>query len=455
MMTRFSSVATAALFALTLAFTVSGCWDKPDVQPPIDNNAVTSQATTSTQPPPPKQAPKAITQVGTVDAAVDPMVNKPLVITLEAPGAVTAVVHDVKGATVREGLTITPPKAGAKTSSVSWDGKDKDGKPMADGKYTIVVSAKSTGSEPVTPLKVSVLVTAGEPGKITLGALPKLALIPAAGNKQPYEFTLAIPTDATLMATVHDGKDKVVQTLEPTLVSKKSNKYQVSWDGMLATKKPATAGVKYAIVLEGADTSKVVLEPARVNVTVISSAPVIAPITTSGKYTTIVWEAEATKVSGIAKGFVIATMKENATGEVSGNKVLGIPKLEEGDKITDPDHVTYKVNIPAAGTYYLWGRCYWTTGCGNSFYMKVEGFNNSGEWILGGDGTYDLLHWICLSDGGDNANSPRPLALKAGTVTFTLGARESGTRVDQFLLTTDAKKRPADCYTPTASALVQ
>jgi hypothetical protein len=165
------------------------------------------------------------------------------------------------------------------------------------------------------------------------------------------------------------------------------------------------------------------------------------------------WEAENTTVTGKDMGFYIATRKEVAGGKVSGGKVLATPKLDPGEKITDPDAVTYQVKIPQDGTYYLWGRCIWSTGCGNTFNIRVEG-STSGQWILGGDSTYDVLHWICLSDGGDNADSPRPLALKAGTVTITLGQRESATQVDEFMLSTDAKKRPAGDYLPTADALV-
>jgi hypothetical protein len=75
--------------------------------------------------------------------------------------------------------------------------------------------------------------------------------------------------------------------------------------------------------------------------------------------------------------------------------------------------------------------------------------------VIGEDGTYDMLHWVCPSDGGTNTDNPRPFTLKAGTATFKLGAREPGIKVDQYLLTTDAKKRPAGCYSPTAGALAQ
>lgn len=165
------------------------------------------------------------------------------------------------------------------------------------------------------------------------------------------------------------------------------------------------------------------------------------------KYKTVVWEGETVKaLSG--KAFKVKTYKEDPKGnDVSGQKVLAIPKVPAGEKVA-ADEVTYKVNIPETGVYYLWARCLWSTGCGNSFAFKVEG--NKGEYILGGDATYDTLEWKSLSDDGGR---PRPLRLQKGTITFTLGSKESGTMVDEFMLTTDAKKQPAGAYAPTKNAL--
>lgn len=168
------------------------------------------------------------------------------------------------------------------------------------------------------------------------------------------------------------------------------------------------------------------------------------------KYINLVFEAEQVqKLSGVM--FQVIPMKNDASGEVSGKSVLAIPKLKPEEKVKT-DEVTYKVRIPENGTYYFWARTHWTTGCGNSFFLKVQGYG-SAKWVIGGDGTYNTMHWLCLSDG-NNSSHPRPLMLKKGEVTFTLGAREGGTAVDQFLLTTDDKKRPAGIYPATKDLLV-
>lgn len=160
----------------------------------------------------------------------------------------------------------------------------------------------------------------------------------------------------------------------------------------------------------------------------------------------LVWEGEQVKgLSG--RAFKIQKLTKDPTGKVSGNKVIGIDKVAKGQKVAS-DSAAYRVNIPANGTYYLWARLRWSNGCGNSFLMTISGIR--GNWILGGDGTYEALHWLSLSDGG----RPRALPLKKGVITFTLGAKESGAMADQFLLTTDRRYVPAGTYKATANLLV-
>jgi hypothetical protein len=162
--------------------------------------------------------------------------------------------------------------------------------------------------------------------------------------------------------------------------------------------------------------------------------------------TTWVWDAAnySGKLSG--KAFQVMKLTRDPQGKVSGNKVMGIPPLKKGEKIA-ADNVNYQVNIPATGSYYLWARVRWTSGCGNRFYIAATGTRSA---LLGGDATYDALHWIVWNDAG----KPKKLSLRKGVVTFTLSAKESGTMVNQFLLTNDPKYRPADVYTPTAGFVI-
>jgi len=174
----------------------------------------------------------------------------------------------------------------------------------------------------------------------------------------------------------------------------------------------------------------------------------------AGKYVTIVFEAEeATNVMG--KVWFVKKHGEDPGGKASG-KTLAVPKTEPGQK---PKHeeVTYTVNIPQNGYYYLWARVYWKNGCGNSVYFKIDG--EKGDAILGGDGTYNALHWVCLKETVDakknKTGDPLKLPLKKGTVTFVMGSKESATEIDQFVLTTDPEMYPANSYKPTPNALVK
>ena len=74
--------------------------------------------------------------------------------------------------------------------------------------------------------------------------------------------------------------------------------------------------------------------------------------------------------------------------------MLAIDKVPPGEHV-QADKVSYKVKIPRDDVpYYLWGRAFWSTGCGNSVLVNVSGY--TADWVLGGDGTYDCLHWVCL-----------------------------------------------------------
>lgn len=184
---------------------------------------------------------------------------------------------------------------------------------------------------------------------------------------------------------------------------------------------------------------------------VVLAALAVTQLIAAGKYVTLVWEAEDVKITG--KIFKPTKYTDDPMGKVSGNYVLAVPKVPPGQHV-GKDQVTYTVRIPQTGSYYLWARTFWSTGCGNSFAIQVQGYNSS-NWVLGGDATYDCLHWVCLSDGGDNKSAPRPLKLKQGTVMLTLKTREGGVKADQFLLTTDSAKQPQSYYKPTPNLLVK
>ncbi|MEI7832595.1 MAG: hypothetical protein WCJ56_05300 [bacterium] len=161
----------------------------------------------------------------------------------------------------------------------------------------------------------------------------------------------------------------------------------------------------------------------------------------------VVWEAETAQ--GIKQQRLafeiskkILPIDEDGAGGVSGEKWLKVARKENDQEKIIPDTARYYINIPAAGTYYLWARTYWDSGCGNSFFVHIDGVNKSSDdtFVLGGDATYNGLHWVCLLEG----KNMKPLQLKAGLVNLNLLVREAGTNVDQLLLTRDYKFVPTD-----------
>lgn len=170
----------------------------------------------------------------------------------------------------------------------------------------------------------------------------------------------------------------------------------------------------------------------------------------AGQYVKLVWEAEDVKTNG--KAFHVRKYVEDPLGKASGGKVLAIDKVKPGEHVA-PDKVTYTLNIPRDGVYFLWARTLWSTGCGNSVLINIGGSQH--DWVLGGDATYDCLHWICLCDGGNNDSNPRPLQLKKGPLTITLKSVKGGIMLDEFLLTTDREAEAQGAMTPTPNALIK
>ena len=137
-----------------------------------------------------------------------------------------------------------------------------------------------------------------------------------------------------------------------------------------------------------------------------------------------VWAANA-KVCFEAEKFVAieSPLKKISQSGVSGGGAIEIPW--DQNKTKGIGSATYKFNVPTAGVYYVWARTFWANGCGNSVKVNV---NNSGDKILGEDGTYDAWHWV-----GGRAR----VQLKAGVNTLVLKNSETGVKVDQFFFCQD------------------
>lgn len=143
--------------------------------------------------------------------------------------------------------------------------------------------------------------------------------------------------------------------------------------------------------------------------------------------------AENTKVCFEAEsaGAVVSPVKKvtASNAQWSGSGFLDIPWDKNETK--GLGNATIRFTAPKAGVYYLWARTFWANGCGNSIGANVNGAGS--DKILGDDGTYDKWHWV-----GGKAK----VKLNKGDNVLVLKNKETGVRVDQFFLCTDASYTP-------------
>lgn len=151
----------------------------------------------------------------------------------------------------------------------------------------------------------------------------------------------------------------------------------------------------------------------------------------------ICFEAEIAK-SVTAPMKIESPSSTSALKGPSGGKLIWVPD-NAGDPTHkgDPEHkyaegdakITFAVK--SNGAYYVWGRCWWTDACGNSFKLKFD--DQPSKEITGS--TYKKYVWVKWK--------PDPIVLNAGTHTLTIYNNEDGAGIDQLFLTTDKGEEPA------------
>ncbi|MCK5804661.1 MAG: hypothetical protein KAI66_17620 [Lentisphaeria bacterium] len=93
----------------------------------------------------------------------------------------------------------------------------------------------------------------------------------------------------------------------------------------------------------------------------------------------------------------------------------------------------YDLVTPAALSCKIWLRVWWEGSCGNTIYVRLG--KEGTPVVVGNDGTYKSWHWM---------ETPKPMALVAGSQELFLLNREDGVRVDQILITNDMEYVPQD-----------
>ncbi len=111
-------------------------------------------------------------------------------------------------------------------------------------------------------------------------------------------------------------------------------------------------------------------------------------------------------------------------GALTGEAVYGETGSTDG-LTEDHSRVEYRISIPAAGEWHAWGRFFFESGSGNSFWISVDG----GDAQRFGNGEHALGQWHWegyMEEGGVSLGS-----LNEGDHTITITAREPD---DQSLL---------------------
>ena len=108
---------------------------------------------------------------------------------------------------------------------------------------------------------------------------------------------------------------------------------------------------------------------------------------------------------------------------------------------------TWTVTAPSSGIYYVWCRVLAATPQQDSFYVTPQG--GSEDVYDDAEGTWSpRWQWTLLNGRGGTPNpltiDPRTISLSAGTNTISFRGRETGSKLDRILLTTDPSFVPTE-----------
>jgi hypothetical protein len=124
----------------------------------------------------------------------------------------------------------------------------------------------------------------------------------------------------------------------------------------------------------------------------------------------------------------------------SGGKFIWMPGQPSGQGGSEIARAIFPTRLPAAGTYYVWGRVLTPTSADDSFYVWIR--NDKGdllprtEWPLG---VHKAWEWVALEL---EPRQERGVSLPGGVVLVEIFCREDGAKIDELLITSDAKWRP-------------
>ncbi len=155
-----------------------------------------------------------------------------------------------------------------------------------------------------------------------------------------------------------------------------------------------------------------------------TSSPTKTFITTSNTFTYIRFEAEA--------GTLVAPLRSvtGAAGAFDSAYIDTPAGTPTGSATSPAGTATFGVNIPSAGTWYLWVRIYGPSASSDTMYESINGAAraqlvapSTGQWV-----------WV----------AGRSYSLAVGLSSVEIGGRDAQARADRILITNDATFIPSE-----------
>lgn len=183
------------------------------------------------------------------------------------------------------------------------------------------------------------------------------------------------------------------------------------------------------IAVDGKDLATPLLAPVRPKLTGFDALKPLPVSATRGLYI----EAEG----GLVKPLMVVGEDKHA----SGGKYVWVEGAPGERGPAGRGSITWKLDVPRAGKYWLWGRVLTPTPSDDSFYVttftgKREVLPPS-EWHTG---THTTWEWTRLNES--TTDKPLALDLPAGEVFLQVKVREDGAKLDRLFLTGDGAAQP-------------
>jgi hypothetical protein len=124
-------------------------------------------------------------------------------------------------------------------------------------------------------------------------------------------------------------------------------------------------------------------------------------------------------------------------GASQGRYIAVAPGITSKGSAPASGQSTIGFQVPAAGTFKIWGRVITPTTAHDSFWVRMD----RGPWIKWNDITVgSAWHWAEVHQ--DDADRVSTFALTPGPHTLTVAYREDGAQLDRLLLTSDLGATP-------------